>query len=321
MKKMTDNTSLGKLTWLFNIFVLIFFILTMVFLMKFDRTNVQVVADRPIYEKSLEKVEMIKHPMKQNKAEVDYYRHKLDTLKLREATTKSERKLKDEQIEVTTRTLKDKTDVLTKAKEDLIKAQAEFTPLKFAWDELNAKNNTAKSKVIVFAVITFVLFLVKLFVFATWNYRNSKNLHAALFWMKDGMAPWWSYVSWLIPVYNLFKPFSFIREIWTETDYALEEKSIVTVQKDRNIDNSGLYMGIWWTLFLCSLWLMNVVLFRTFFSEGPLFLKTNHSAMAIIAIVIMTLCMLIETYLVYCYNRKNLILIENADKFGTENTH
>lgn len=317
MKKITNNSLPGKLTWLLNIFVLVFFILTMVFLMKFDKTNVKVVNDRPGFEKIQENLEMIKHPMKQNLAEVDYYQHKLDTLKLREANTKQEQKLKSEQIEVTTKTLKDKTDVLTKAKANLAEAQAEFVPIEAAWKDLNAENNASKSKVIVFAIITFVLFLVKLFVFATWNYRNSRNLHSTAFWMKDGMAPWWAYVSWLIPVYNLIKPFSFIREIWDETDYVLEDKSIVTVRKDTHVENSGLYMGIWWTLFLCSFWLMNVILLRTFFGEGPLFLKANHGAMTIVAIVVMVLCMLVEVFLIHTYNKKNLILLENADKFGT----
>ena len=134
--------------------------------------------------------------------------------------------------------------------------------------------------------------------------------------MKDGMPAWMSYVSWIVPVYNLLKPMSFFKEIWEETDFVLEDKEIVKVaDKDKAVDNGGLHLGIWWILTLICVWLMNFVLYKTFFTEGPLFIKSNHGNIVIVAIVLLVLCLAEETYLLITYNKKNKLMVDNADKF------
>ena len=132
--------------------------------------------------------------------------------------------------------------------------------------------------------------------------------------MKDGMKPWMSYVAWFVPIYNLIKPLSFFKEVWEETDYALE--NVGALERDENkVDNSGLVMSIWWGFLLVSVWLMNFVLFSTFFREGAFFTKANHGTMVVVAIVIMVICMALETLLIMKYNRKNVLLLKNEDKF------
>lgn len=316
MKKITDNSLLSKITMLANVVVLLFFILTMVFLMNFDKTNLKVVEERDTYEKAYEGYVMAQHPLKQDSAEVAYYTAKLDSLQHQAvAKTKDEKSALADAISTTKNTLKEKTDLLAEHKEEIKDLEAIYNPLKAKWDDLNAANDKTKSKFWVMAIITIVLFLLKTLCFAHWNAKNSKNLHAIASWMDKGMPSWLSYVAWFVPVYNLLKPLSFFKEIWEETDYVLEDKAIVTVQKDKLVDNSGLYMGIWWALLLISVWVMNFILYKTFFAEGPLFVKSNHSAIAIAAIVIMIICMLVETYLIISYNKKNKMLVDNEDKF------
>ena len=88
------------------------------------------------------------------------------------------------------------------------------------------------------------------------------------------------------------------------------------VQRDENkIDNSHLYMGIWWFMLLISVWLMNFVLYSTFFREGAFFVKTNHAAIVIVAIVIMIVTMIYESSLILQYNKKNKQLLDNESKF------
>ncbi len=319
MKKITDNSLWSKLTMALNAVIVLFFVLSMVFLLKFDKTNVKVVEARPHYEKSFENFTMAQHPLKQDSAEVAYYQYKLDTLQERLATaTKDVKKTLTESISVTQKTLSDKQKKYDE-RINLIKEQkAIYDPVKVEWDELNDANAKTKSSFTVIAVITLVAFIVKLFFFATWNYKNSLNIHQAAAWMSKGMPAWMSYVGWIIPVYNLVKPLSFFKEIWQETDYVLEDKNIVTTSKDQKetmVDNSELHIGIWWGLLLISVWLMNFILFKTFFSEGPLFLKANHRNVAIVAIVIMVLCLAEEIHLILKYNKKNKMLVENADKF------
>lgn len=314
MKKLTDNTKLGLLILLCNSVVLVLFIISMLFLMKFDKTNTAVIQERNHYNGLYESYAMAQHPLKQDSAEVAYYQYKLDTLQQKTAATKDERKALAESIEVTKQTLADKKKLQQDNLAKLAELENEFAPAQQTWDQLNADNNAAKKSFWVLAGITIFAFLLKTFVFAVWGARNNKNLHAIAPWMKDGMKPWMSYVAWFVPIYNLIKPLSFFKEVWEETDYALENVS--AVERDENkVDNSGLVMSIWWGFLLVSVWLMNFVLFSTFFREGAFYTKANHGTMVVVAIVIMVICMALETLLIMKYNRKNELLLKNEDKF------
>lgn len=317
MKNITNNSLWSKLTLLLNVLLLVLFVVSMIFLMKFDKTNMKVVEARNGYEKSFESYAMAQHPLKQDSAEVAYYQYKLDTLQQKlPKVDKAGKKALEESISVTKETLSQKQKTMKEHQDAVAAQEAEYTPLKEEWDALNADNAKTKSAFIVMAVITLIAFLCKIFAFATWNYKNSKNLHNISHCMKDGMPAWMSYVSWIIPIYNLLKPVSFFKEIWEETDYVLEDKEIVKVaDKDKAVDNSGIHLSIWWILTLCSVWLMNFVLYKTFFTEGPLFIKANHGNIAILAIVVLVLCLAEECYLLISYNKKNKLLVDNADKF------
>ncbi len=314
MKKLTDNTKLGLLILLCNSVVLVLFIISMLFLMKFDKTNTAVIQERNHYNGLYESYAMAQHPLKQDSAEVAYYQYKLDTLQQKTAATKDERKALAESIEVTKQTLADKKKLQQDNLAKLAELENEFAPAQQTWDQLNADNNAAKKSFWVLAGITIFAFLLKTFVFAVWGARNNKNLRAIAPWMKDGMKPWMSYVAWFVPIYNLIKPLSFFKEVWEETDYALE--NVGALERDENkVDNSGLVMSIWWGFLLVSVWLMNFVLFSTFFREGAFFTKANHGTMVVVAIVIMVICMALETLLIMKYNRKNELLLKNEDKF------
>lgn len=314
MKKLTDNTKLGLLILLCNSVVLVLFIISMLFLMKFDKTNTAVIQERNHYNGLYESYAMAQHPLKQDSAEVAYYQYKLDTLQQKTAATKDERKALAESIEVTKQTLADKKKLQQDNLAKLAELENEFAPAQQTWDQLNADNNAAKKSFWVLAGITIFAFLLKTFVFAVWGARNNKNLHAIAPWMKDGMKPWMSYVAWFVPIYNLIKPLSFFKEVWEETDYALE--NVGALERDENkVDNSGLVMSIWWGFLLVSVWLMNFVLFSTFFREGAFFTKANHGTMVVVAILIMVICMALETLLIMKYNRKNELLLKNEDKF------
>ena len=314
MKKLTDNTKLGLLILLCNSVVLVLFIISMLFLMKFDKTNTAVIQERNHYNGLYESYAMAQHPLKQDSAEVAYYQYKLDTLQQKTAATKDERKALAESIEVTKQTLADKKKLQQDNLAKLAELENEFAPAQQTWDQLNADNNAAKKSFWVLAGITIFAFLLKTFVFAVWGARNNKNLRAIAPWMKDGMKPWMSYVAWFVPIYNLIKPRSFFKEVWEETDYALE--NVGALERDENkVDNSGLVMSIWWGFLLVSVWLMNFVLFSTFFREGAFFTKANHGTMVVVAIVIMVICMALETLLIMKYNRKNELLLKNEDKF------
>jgi len=314
MKKLTDNTSLGKLILLCNVVVLVLFIISMLFLMKFDKTNMAVIQERNHYNKLYEGYAMAQHPLKQDSAEVAYYQYKLDTLQQKTAATKDEKKALSESIEVTKQTLADKK----KQREDnlakLAELEKEYGPVQKNWELLNADNDAAKKKFWVLACITIIAFLAKTLLFAFWGAKNNRNLHEIAPWMKDGMKPWMSYLAWFVPIFNLIKPLSFVKELWEETDYTLETAGVLA-RDENKIDNSGLMMSIWWGFLLVSVWLMNFVLFGTFFREGALFTKANHTSMVVVSIVVMAVCILLEALLVLRYNKKNKLLLDNESKF------
>ena len=315
MKKLTDNTKLGKLVLLCNVLVFVLFVISMLNLIKFDKTNNAVIDERANYNKLYENYATAQHPLRQDSAEVAYYQYKLDTLQQKTALSKDEKNALAESIEVTKQTLADKQ----KQREAHLKAVAEYekeyTPTHENWLKLNADNTSAKKSFWIWACITIVFFLIKTLLFAKWGADNNRNLRNVAPWMKSGMKPYSAYIAWFVPFINLIRPLSFYKELWNETDYALE--SVADKERDENnIDNSNLYMSIWWAFLLCSVWLMNFVLFGTFFREGALFVKTNHLTMIIVAVVIMVITMCIETLIILNYNKKNLKLIENEDKFN-----
>ena len=314
MKKLTDNTSLGKLILLCNVVVLVLFIISMLFLMKFDKTNRAVIQERNHYTKLYEDYAMAQHPLKQDSAEVAYYQYKLDTLQQKTAATKDEKKALAESIEVTKQTLADKTKQQADNMAKLAELEKEYGPVQQNWDQLNADNAAAKKKFWVIACITILAFLIKTFLFARWGAKNNQNLQNIAPWMKDGMKPWMSYVAWFVPVYNLIKPLSFFKEVWNETDYALENAGVME-REENKVDNSNIYMFIWWGFLLISVWLMNFVLFNTFFREGAFFVKAGHGTMVVFAIVIMMITMALEAYLILQYNKKNKMLLDNESKF------
>ena len=314
MKKLTDNTSLGKLILLCNVVVLVLFIISMLFLMKFDKTNSAVIQERNHYNKLYEDYAMAQHPLKQDSAEVAYYQYKLDTLQQKTAATKDERTALAESIENTKQTLADKQKQQADNLAKLAELEKEYGPVQQNWEQLNADNDSAKTKFWVMAWITIIAFLLKTVVFAYWGAKNNKNLHQIAPWMESGMKPWMSDVAWFVPIYNLIKPLSFFKEVWNETDYALENAGI-TVRDENQVDNSNIYMSIWWGFLLISVWLMNFVLFSTFFREGAFYVKAGHGTMVVIAIVIMAITMCLESFLVLQYNKKNKQLLDNESKF------
>jgi len=314
MKKLTDNTGLGKVILLCNVVVLVLFIISMLFLMKFDKTNSAVIQERNHYNKLYEDYAMAQHPLRQDSAEVAYYQYKLDTLQQKTATTKDEKKALSESIENTKQTLADKQKAQEEHLKSLAELETQYTPAQQNWNNLNEANNAAKKKFWVIACLTIVAFLAKTLLFAFWGAKNNNNLRNIAPWMNSGMKPWMSYVAWFVPIYNLVKPLSFFKEIWEETDYALENVDVV-VRDENKVDNSSLYMAIWWGFLLCSVWVMNFILYSTFFREGAFFTKANHATMVVVAIIIMVICILFETMLILGYNKKNKMLLDNESKF------
>ena len=312
MKKISNNTFLGKLTQILNLAVLVFFIISMVFLLKFDKLNVVTVEKEPGYLQAKEKMHEVTHPMKKNQAEVDYYAYKLDTLQQRAANAdkKTLASLKED-IDRTKETLSEKEKVLAQTKADSVAQQEILTPIEDEYNNCLAQSEKAEGTFNLIFNVTLFLFAAKLVVWAIWTFKNSKNLRGICSWMDKAAAPAWAFFGWIVPVYNLIKPYSFFSEIYEETEYALKDKSIIT---NADKDNDFL-LGIWWGLFLVAVCVMTALLFATFFGTGACFYNLGHSSVAIASIVMWALYILIELCIIQKYNKMNKLLVENESKF------
>ncbi|MBR4535840.1 MAG: DUF4328 domain-containing protein [Bacteroidales bacterium] len=315
MKKISNNVFLGRLTQILNVAVLVLFVLSIVFLLKFDKVNVVKVGSEPSYLKAKEHLHSVEHPLKQNQAEVDYYAYKLDTLsKHQSAVAKDKKAVKSlqEDIDRTKKTLSEKQEALAQTEKAIAEEKVLFEPIEAEYNDLVDQTSKAEGTFSVVAMITLVLFLIKIVVWAVWTYKNSKSLRGVCPWMTKAAAPSWAFWGWIIPVYNLIKPYTFFNELYEETEYALTDKNIVP--EDSKGDNDFL-LGFWWGMLLFAVCLCNFILLSAFFGEGPAFYKLNHNTVAVVAIIFWLVYVLMEVLIVGKYNKMNKMMLDNEDKF------
>ena len=205
--------------------------------------------------------------------------------------------------------------VAVKASNDSIAlaTKAAFAPVEA--DYLTLEENVAKAKSgfsVIFAIM-FIVLVVKIFVFAFMNYKNSLNIRGTADWAKKASNPLWAFIGWIIPVYNFVKPYSFFNELSEDTTYLLKDKGIISDDFDKE-DNSSFIIGMWWGLFLVALVLGVMFIQGTFFSTGALFLKLGHASVAITVTILWALYLLEESYMILKFNQLNKTLADNESK-------
>ena len=196
MKKISNNVFLGRLTQILNVAILVLFVLSIVFLLKFDKINVVKVGSEPSYLKAKEYLHSVEHPLKQNQAEVDYYAYKLDTLSKHQAAVANDKKAAkslQEDIDRTKKTLSEKQEALAQTEQAIADEKAVFEPIEAEYNDLVEQTAKAGGTFNVVAVITLVLFLLKVVVWTIWTYKNSKNLRNVCPWMTKAAAPSWAF--------------------------------------------------------------------------------------------------------------------------------
>lgn len=314
MGKITNNSKIGLLTILCNAIIFICFIIAMVFLMKFDKINVQYIDKKPQYDKALDALKTAEQPIRIDSATVAHYQYRVDTLTAKPlpANKKDATKLTDEIKRVST-ILDEKIEI--KAYHDSILAvtRAYFSPIESDYKEIENETFAAKKTYRIMLTVTFVLFALKVLIFAFWNYKNANNVRNSAKWAKKGTAPFWAFLGWLIPIYNFVKPYSFYSELTNDTEYLLKDKGIVPESFDKD-DYSEFYLGLWWGFLLVSLVLGMLFIHGTFLGTGALFMKLNHFNVMLIVTISWALYYLLESYTIIKYNKMNKLLYDNQDK-------
>lgn len=307
MKKIKNTAGLGRLTMGLNLVIMVLFIVTMIFLSKFDKINVVYVKEKVDYDKASEKVHKAERPIKQSVAEVEYYQHKLDTLSAKPTPKeKAAAKKLAEDIQATKTTLAEKQKRQVEVDSTLAVEKASFEPMQKTFIDLEQQQQSAKSTYNFLLWLTIVLVVVKFAVFAFYNFKNIKNLLSVAEWMKKGSNPIWAFVGWIIPFYNFVKPYAFFSEIWNDSDYLLKDKGVIP--NDGREDNADFNLGLWWALLLICILLVSWVLHATFMTEGPMFHKMSHTGVIVAAVILWALYLTLECNLIRLFNKKNKLM-------------
>ncbi|HNX20820.1 MAG TPA: DUF4328 domain-containing protein [Bacteroidales bacterium] len=313
MRKITNNAKLGKVSMLLNILILISFIFSMVMLMKFDKVNVKLVANEPIYTKGVEKMQEVEKPRRQAAAEYDFHKNRLDSL-TKFALTADKNSLKNIQgeIERYTTSVKEKKAALHSIDSLIAIEQMMFEPFQKVNQDYEAQVNETKGNFHVAIYITIFIFLLKILAFGYYNVINLKNLRVSSPWMSKSTSPYWGLLAWFIPAYNFIKPYTVFAEVWNETDYILKDKGIVP--NDTKDDNNDFYLGLWWGFFLLTFLVMTIIINSTFFGTEAMYNKLSHSGVIIITVILWILFFIQDTIIIRKFNKMNQLLFANQSK-------
>ncbi|MDR3046732.1 MAG: DUF4328 domain-containing protein, partial [Bacteroidales bacterium] len=243
MKKFNNNGIFGKITALLNVVIFIFFVILMVLVMKFDKINVQYVDETPAFNKATDQLRAAEQPLKMDSIQIAHYQYRLDTLNQKTVPTdKKVAKEFNDEVKRIADLLKEKENLKAVHDSTLLVKKAEITPIEEHYCQTQDEMNSAKSTFAVFAYLVFCLFIIKVALFAFWNYKNSKDIHNYSAWAKKSSSPFWAFVGWIIPVFDLIKPYSFFSELQNDTEYILKDKKLIPDDYDKN-DYNDLYIG------------------------------------------------------------------------------
>jgi hypothetical protein len=132
--------------------------------------------------------------------------------------------------------------------------------------EVDAAANDARQQVV--GVLQVVLHLATAVAFLAWFHRAHKNL-TALGGRDLKYTPRWAVGGFLIPFLNLVRPLQVMREVWHGSDpKGLERDTGTSGPALRNKLGTPALVGAWWTLFLISGLLGNLIM-RMSFAENP----------------------------------------------------
>ncbi|MEM6697771.1 MAG: DUF4328 domain-containing protein [Bacteroidota bacterium] len=130
---------------------------------------------------------------------------------------------------------------------------------RLSYDEYvsDAALNFNDTREMIVGILYTLTYIVSIVMFIRWFRRAYYNLHQKVAYLDFDEG--WAAGSWFVPFLNLYRPFSIMRELYNETSTILK----------RNLDGyqrkSTMIVGIWWTVWIISNIIDNII-FRSTFS-------------------------------------------------------
>ncbi|HLA85559.1 MAG TPA: DUF4328 domain-containing protein [Thermoguttaceae bacterium] len=113
--------------------------------------------------------------------------------------------------------------------------------------------NDSRQQLIGFVLI--VASIGSMISFLMWFHRAHRNLRS-LGATELRFSPGWAVGWWFIPIFNLFRPFQVMREIWRNS----VPTTVVPVEDTWQRPTGSALVGWWWALFLVMNWSNRVVM-------------------------------------------------------------
>jgi len=117
-------------------------------------------------------------------------------------------------------------------------------------DEATEANDTREAVV---GIIYFIAYLISGITFIMWFRRAYFNLHQKV--RSLSFTEGWAAGCWFVPVLNLLRPYQIMKEIYVET-----KKLFTTRGLSEKVDYSASYLGWWWTLWIISGFIGQIIL-------------------------------------------------------------
>jgi len=221
--------------------------------------------------------------------------------------------MKFDKINIQLRVLNEKQEIRTDDDSASKVREIEYPFTESSYNLLENDKTKSFKRFNAFYLFTLILLAAKIVLFAFWNYKNANNIVSNAIWGKKISSPIWAFASWIIPLYNLIKPFSLNREIFEDTEWLLKEKEIVPENYNQN-DSNNFYLELWWVFLLLAICITPLFVKGTFFGTGVLFHKLNHFNVMFCVLVLWAIYLFLECFVIFRYNKMNKLLVDNQDK-------
>ena len=182
---------------------------------------------------------------------------------------------------------------------ELAATELEFAPMQAEFDKLKADADAKKRTFFLSLTFFILVFVLKVIAFMMMTYNQFGMLkQVKIKWMVH--KPYWAFLAWLIPVYNLIKPYKVFSEIWEEADYYLYSNNKI---EDKGRETGDLLIGLWWTFFILVSIFASYVVYSTFFEQGAMFLKLSHTNLAYFTATLWAMYVALETTMIFAVNK------------------
>ena len=199
-----------------------------------------------------------------------------------------------------------------------------FIGLLFSFNELSilyqlqTNNEVADSRLnfsdislVIVGAFQLLFHIATIVVFLNWFRRAYANLYRLRIPIEsnDSMAVW----SFFIPIYNLFKPYQIMKEIWEKTQQAVKKIDVSFL-----FNKNSYLIGLWWFLFIIS-GVVDRVAFKMALKQETVNQLIEGTKISIISDVISIINAIVLIYLVKNISQFESVLFEKTKLIPVEN--